>query len=125
MPSSIEHNVDYIESFDFFASDWIKTGLKRERLVYRHVFNERTQKRLFYGMMNLQRRLKLERKVPSDIQVMIGSQWWCLRRQHGRGGAGFHPRAPGHVVRFFRTTWIPTRRFSRRWCATSCPTGRS
>jgi hypothetical protein len=32
-------------------------------------------------MMNLQRRLELERKVPADIQVMIGSQWWCLRRR--------------------------------------------
>jgi hypothetical protein len=31
-----ETDADYIESFDFFASDWIKTGLKRERLVYRH-----------------------------------------------------------------------------------------
>ena len=30
------------------ARDWIKTGLKEERLIYRHFFNERTQKRLFY-----------------------------------------------------------------------------
>ena len=36
-------DVDYIESFDFFESDWIKTGIKEERLVYRHCFNERTQ----------------------------------------------------------------------------------
>jgi hypothetical protein len=34
------------------TSDWIKTGLKREeRLIYRHWFNERTQKRLFYQML--------------------------------------------------------------------------
>jgi hypothetical protein len=59
-----EHDADYIESFDFFTSDWIKTGLKRERLVYRHVFNERTQKRLFYGMMNLQRRLGMSARCP-------------------------------------------------------------
>ena len=44
--------VDYIESFDFFASDWIKTGIKEERLIYRHWFNERTSKRLFYTSMD-------------------------------------------------------------------------
>ena len=38
--------VDYIESFDYFASDWIKTGIQAERLIYRHYFNERENKRL-------------------------------------------------------------------------------
>jgi len=32
---------DFIESFDYFASDWIKTGMKEDRLIYRHWFNER------------------------------------------------------------------------------------
>ena len=45
---------DYIESFDFFASDWIKTGIKEERLVYRHYFNERSQKKWFYRSMEWQ-----------------------------------------------------------------------
>jgi len=40
-------DVDYIESFDFFTSDWIKTGMKEERLIYRHWFNERKHKWLF------------------------------------------------------------------------------
>ena len=40
-------DVDYVESFDYFESDWIKTGMKEERLIYRHFFNERTQKRRF------------------------------------------------------------------------------
>ena len=71
----------YIESFDFFATDWIKTGIKEERLIYRHWFNERTHKKLFYASMNLQERLGLTRKVPADIQMQIGSQWWCLRRR--------------------------------------------
>ncbi|MDH3265174.1 MAG: beta-1,6-N-acetylglucosaminyltransferase, partial [Paracoccaceae bacterium] len=42
---------DYIESFDFFDSDWIKTGIKEDRLIYRHWFNERSHKRLFYASM--------------------------------------------------------------------------
>ena len=46
--------VDYIESFDYFNSDWIKTGIKEERLIYRHWFNERNHKALFYASMKLQ-----------------------------------------------------------------------
>jgi hypothetical protein len=101
---------DYIESFDFFASDWIKTGLKRERLVYRHFVNERANKRLFYGMLEAQRRLRLERRIPDDIQVMIGSQWWCLRRRTIEAILEFMRKRPD-VVRFFRTTWIPDETF--------------
>ena len=68
-------DVDYIESFDFFDSDWIKTGIKEERLIYRHFFNERTQKRRFYASMKVQKFLGLQRDVPRDIQIQIGSQW--------------------------------------------------
>ena len=101
---------DYVESFDFFASDWIKTGIKEERLIYRHWFNERTQKRWFYLSMALQKRLKLARKVPADIQMMIGSQWWCLRRRTIEMILAFCQSRPD-VLRFFRTTWIPDETF--------------
>lgn len=101
---------DYIESFDFFDSDWIKTGIKEERLIYRHWFNERTQKRLFYASFNLQRRLGLTREVPRDLQVMIGSQWWCLRRQTVEGILDLVRDRP-EIVRFFSTTWIPDETF--------------
>ena len=58
-----ENDVDFVESFDYFESDWIKTGWKEERLIYRHWFNERTQKKRFYGMFELQKRLGLTRDV--------------------------------------------------------------
>lgn len=103
-------DVDYIESFDFFASDWIKTGIKEERLIYRHWFNERKNKRLFYASMNLQKKLGLERKVPDDIAMMIGSQWWCLRRRTVEFVLDFVRNRPD-VMRFFRTTWIPDETF--------------
>lgn len=103
-------DVDYIESFDFFTSGWIKTGMREERLIYRHPFNERTQKSLFYGFFNLQKRLGLTRAIPADIQVMIGSQWWCLRRRTVEWVLDFCDRRP-EVVRFFRTTWIPDETF--------------
>ncbi|WP_372611700.1 DUF5928 domain-containing protein [Aquicoccus sp.] len=101
---------DYIESFDYFESDWIKTGWKEERLIYRHWFNERTQKKRFYAMFELQKRLGLTRAIPDDIQVMIGSQWWCLRRRTIEWVLDF-TRARPDVMRFFRSTWIPDETF--------------
>src|SRR6056297_669276 len=103
-------DVDYIESFNFFESDWIKTGMKEERLIYRHLFNERSQPMLFYGAYNLQKSLRLTRRVPDDIQVQIGSQWWCLRRRTMEWILEF-VRRRRDVVRFFRTTWIPDETF--------------
>ena len=105
-----ENDADFIESFDYFDSDWIKTGMKEERLIYRHFFNERKNKRLFYGSYHLQQRLGLTREIPADIQVMIGSQWWCLRRQTIEWVLDF-TRQRRDVMRFFRTTWIPDETF--------------
>ncbi len=103
-------DADFIESFDFFSSDWIKTGIKKERLVYRHWFNERRTKRLFYASMEWQKRLGLAREIPADLQIMIGSQWWCLRRRTVEAILGFLRRRRD-VTRFFRTTWIPDETF--------------
>ncbi len=103
-------DVDYVESFDYHESNWIKTGWREERLIYRHIFNERTQKALFYGSFKLQRALGLTRKIPSDIQVMIGSQWWCLRRRTIEAILEFTKKRRD-VMRFFRTTWIPDETF--------------
>ena len=104
------NDLDYIESFDYFESDWIKTGMKEERLIYRHVFNERKNKRLFDASFNLQRKFKLVRKIPSDMQIMIGSQWWCLRRRTIEWIFDFMQKRRD-VMTFFRTTWIPDETF--------------
>ncbi len=105
-----DDEVDYIESFDYFESDWIKTGFREERLIYRHWFNERTQKRLFYWSFWTQRKLGITRDIPHDIQIMIGSQWWCLRRRTIEAILDFC-RKRKDVIRFFRTTWIPDETF--------------
>ena len=105
-----DDDADIIECFDFFDSDWIKTGLKEERLTYRHFVNERAQKRLFYWGLDVQRRLGLKRAIPQDLRIMIGSQWWCLRRRTVERVLDFC-RARPDVVRFFRTTWIPDETF--------------
>ncbi|WP_373354827.1 DUF5928 domain-containing protein [Pseudoroseicyclus sp. CXY001] len=103
-------DADYIESVDFHDSGWIKTGIREERLTLRHWFNERSQKRLFYTSLNLQRRLGLTRRPPEDLTIMIGSQWWCLRRRTMEAILAFLAERPD-VLRFFRTTWIPDETF--------------
>ncbi|MGV6806171.1 MAG: DUF5928 domain-containing protein [Ruegeria sp.] len=105
-----ESDKDFIESHDFFESDWIKTGMKEDRLIYRHYFNERTQTKLFYAAYEAQKRLGLTREIPQDIQVMIGSQWWCLRRRTIESILDFLLQRRD-VIRFFSTTWIPDETF--------------
>ena len=105
-----DNDADFIESFDYFESDWIKTGWTEERLIYRHWFNERTQKKLFYAMFEFQKRFGLTREIPKDIQVQIGSQWWCLRRQTIEALLDFCKKRRD-VIRFFRSTWIPDETF--------------
>ncbi|SLN42287.1 Core-2/I-Branching enzyme [Roseovarius albus] len=103
-------DVDYIESFDFFESDWIKTGIKEERLIYRHFLNERKNKHAFYAGLALQQKLRMEREIPQDLQIQIGSQWWCLRRRTIESILEF-TRKRKDVMRFFRSTWIPDETF--------------
>ncbi|MFN3260448.1 MAG: DUF5928 domain-containing protein [Pikeienuella sp.] len=100
------HDRDFIEINDFLEGDWIKTGLKEERLIYRHWFNERKQKRLFYGSMAVQKRLGLARRPPEGLRAKIGSQWWLLRARTVERMLAFLEERP-EVKRFFRTTWIP------------------
>jgi hypothetical protein len=104
------NDADFIESVDFFESGWIKTGLREERLIYRHWFNERKTKWLFYQSFWMQRRLGLTRKIPEDLQIMIGSQWWCLRRRTIEWILDF-TRKRRDVMKFFSTTWIPDETF--------------
>ncbi len=103
-------DADHIESFDFFTSDWIKTGLREDRLIYRFPFNERRHKRLFYAFLAAQKRLGLTRRIPADLRIMIGSQWWCLRRRTVEAILDF-TRTRADVMRFFRGTWIPDETF--------------
>lgn len=113
---------DFIEAQDFFESGWIKTGIKRERLVYRHLFNERTQKRLFYWSLALQERLGLARPLPRGLTIRIGSQWWLLRAATVERMVTFLRQRPD-IARFFRTTWIPDETFFQTVVAHLVPPG--
>ena len=111
---------DHIECVDFRTGGWIKTGLRDERLIYRHLFNERSQKRLFYAALDLQKRFGLSRRMPEGLRIMIGSQWWCLRRGTAEAILAFLARRPD-VARFFRTTWIPDETFFQTLAAHLVP----
>jgi hypothetical protein len=97
--------LDYIECYDYFTSDWIKTGWRDERVIYRHWFNERSQRRLFYASYWVQKRLGLKRALP-DLNLRIGSQWWCLRRKTVEYVLSFL-RKRKDIRHFFASTWIP------------------
>ena len=99
-------STDVIETHDFFTGGWVRTGLKEERLIYRHWFNERERPGAFYGMLNLQRRMGWKREPPAGLKMRIGSQWWALRAATVEKVLAFMRQRPD-VVRFFRTTWIP------------------
>jgi len=101
---------DYIEINDFFTSGWIRTGLREERLIYRHPFNERRRKWLFYALLEAQKRLGLKRRLPEGLRICIGSQWWILRRSTLARLREFLRRRPD-IERFFRLTWIPDETF--------------
>ena len=103
-------NKDFIESFDYFDSDWIKTGMRDERLIYRHFVNERKHKKLFYAGLELQKKLGLKNRIPQDLKMMVGSQWWCLRRQTIDAILGLLKNR-ADITRFFRRTWIPDETF--------------
>jgi hypothetical protein len=113
-------DADFIECFDFHESGWIKTGIKQERLTYRHWFNERKRKWLFYTSLNLQKRLGLARQVPADLKIHIGSQWWCLRRRTVEAVLSFAARRRD-VRRFFATTWVPDEIFFQTLVALLVP----
>lgn len=115
-PAHVIHSVldsadqDQIEHADFYKDDWIKTGMKEDRLIYRHWFNERSQKKLFYGSLEVQRKLGLSRALPDGIRMRIGSQWWVLRRDTIEKIMSFLAKRRD-VMRFFKTTWIPDETF--------------
>ena len=115
-----EQGLDHIEAHNFFETDWIKTGMKRDRLVYRHWFNERKRKRLFYASLNLQRKLGWRRPLPNGLQIHIGSQWWLLRAETVEKILGFLD-SRRDIPKFFRTTWIPDETFFQTLVANLIP----
>lgn len=98
-------DTDFIESVTIDEVDWTMGGLDQERFTLRFPFSWKRQRRLFDAYVDIQRRLGLKRKIPSDIEPHLGSQWWCLSRRTLQAILS-SPERDVHE-RYFKQVWIP------------------
>jgi hypothetical protein len=98
-------DTDFIESVSTQEATWAVDRLEVERFTLRFPFSWRKHRLLFDAYVNLQRRLKVKRKIPNGLTPHIGSQWWCLTRDTLSQILNNPNRKT--VDRFFRRSWIP------------------
>ena len=96
---------DFIESATTSDVAWTVGGLDKERFTLRFPFSWRSQRLLFDAYVNLQRRLKVRRRIPRGLVPHLGSQWWCLSRQ--TLSAILEDPNRKAYDRYFRRVWIP------------------
>jgi hypothetical protein len=96
---------DFIESVTTADVGWTVGGLNKERFTLRFPFAWKRQRRLFDGYVELQRKLRFQRRIPDGITPHLGSQWWCLTRTTLQAILS-HPERPRYD-RYFRRVWIP------------------
>jgi hypothetical protein len=97
--------IEFIQAHDIARGRWILDGLEQERYLWYFPFNFATHRRLFEFSTNLQRRLRIRRKAPSDLRIHFGSQWFCLTRETAAEVATLLARPD--LEKFFRHSWIP------------------
>lgn len=100
----------FIESFPLKERNWIVGGIREERFIYIHWFNERKHRLPFHIMWRVQRALRIRKRVPSELNISLGSQWWCLTWQACLSILEFCEKRP-RIVRYFKTVWIPDESF--------------
>ena len=96
---------DFIESATIADVPWIVDGLGTERFTLRFPFSWKKNRFWFDRYVELQRRLRLHRKVPNGLQPHMGSQWWCLTRDTLTAILEDPDRSK--IDRYFRQVWIP------------------
>ncbi|NPD14161.1 glycosyl transferase [Xinfangfangia sp. D13-10-4-6] len=96
---------DFIESVTTADVGWTVGGLNAERFTLRFPFSWRTNRWLFDTYVELQRRLKVKRKLPKNLVPHLGSQWWCLTRQTLSAILESPQRKAFDA--YFRRVWIP------------------
>jgi hypothetical protein len=106
-----------MEFIEAFPPSWVGNGLREERYTKYHWFSWRNHRRLFDVNVFLQRLLLIKRRVPNDLTIRFGSQWWCLTRQTCFAILDYIDKRPG-VYRFFRLSWIPDEMFFSTMAAT-------
>ncbi len=96
---------DFIESATTADVPWTVGGLDEERFTLRFPFSWKRQRKLFDWWVEVQRRYKLQRRIPAGLVPHMGSQWWCLTRQT-LSAILEDPDRPSWD-RYFRQVWIP------------------
>ncbi len=96
---------DFIESVTTADVGWTVGGLNYERFTLRFPFSWRKHRWLFDTYVELQRFLRVRRKMPAGIVPHLGSQWWCLTRQ--TLSAILEGPDREEYDRYFRKVWIP------------------
>ncbi|MEL6587969.1 MAG: beta-1,6-N-acetylglucosaminyltransferase, partial [Pseudomonadota bacterium] len=101
-----EHpNTDFIESVTIDEVTWTIDGLEAERFTLRFPFSWRKNRKLFDAYTEVQRKLRLRRRIPKDVSPHLGSQWWCLTRKTLSSILQAPDRAA--MDAYFAKVWIP------------------
>ncbi|EKN3735303.1 beta-1,6-N-acetylglucosaminyltransferase [Yersinia enterocolitica] len=96
---------DYIECHDLNKGNWVKAGLEKERWEHYNLFNWRKDPVYFSISHKIQDLFKIKRKFPGGINPVMGSQWWCLKKDTIKNILEFSES--NKVGRFLKKTWIP------------------
>ncbi|WP_299045014.1 beta-1,6-N-acetylglucosaminyltransferase [uncultured Tateyamaria sp.] len=96
---------DFIESATTADVPWTVGGLDHERFTLRFPFSWKRQRFLFDRYVELQRRLRVKRRIPAGLVPHMGSQWWCLTRQ--TLSAILQGPDRKEYDAYFRRVWIP------------------
>ena len=96
---------DFIESATTADVPWTVGGLDEERFTLRFPFSWKRHRPLFDLAVDVQRRLRLKRRIPPGLVPHMGSQWWCLTRQTLSPILQDPERA--RYDRYFWHVWIP------------------
>jgi hypothetical protein len=96
---------DFIESATTADVPWTVGGLDAERFTLRFPFSWKKHRFLFDRYVDLQRRLRVKRRIPAGLVPHMGSQWWCLTRQ--TLSAILQDPERDAYDRYFRRVWIP------------------
>ncbi|MEM9966636.1 MAG: beta-1,6-N-acetylglucosaminyltransferase [Pseudomonadota bacterium] len=100
-----KESVDFIESVAVSDVRWTVGGLEKERFTLVFPLAWKKNRFLFDRLVELQRRVKFERKVPEGLVPHMGSQWWCLSRRTLTAILE-DPMLPKYDA-YFRRVWIP------------------
>jgi Core-2/I-Branching enzyme len=111
--------IEFIQAQDISAQRWIKDGLERERYEYYFPFNFRTRRRWFEWLTDRQREFGIRRRVPQELKIHFGSQWFCLTRDTAAHVAS--RLAEPAIRRWLRWCWIPDEFAIQTLVAEVCP----